>query len=158
MLAQQIQAAAQSGEEQSSPDVFAARSSHWMNVLLGLAGAANTLVTTYMQEELEDVKACVDEDHHKAIAGLAKQVERAKALGLTLAGAAQLAAIGQTKVDLWSVIVEPFSASSLSDLITQNDWLRPGDVVYKAETIHRRTLTEADFNAAAAPAVIGGAA
>ncbi|GEM_PF-2264373 len=158
MLAQQIQMPAQSGEDQASPDVFAARSSHWMSVLLGLVGSANTLITTYLQEELADVKACIDEDHHQAIAGLAKQVERAKALGLTLAGAAQLAATGQANVELWSVINDQFSAGSLSDLIAQNDWLRPGDAVYRAETIYRHTLTEADFNAAAAPAVIGGAA
>lgn len=157
MLAQQISAPAQTGEDQSSPDVFAARSAHWMNVLIGLTGAANTLIATYLREELADVNACVDADHHKAIAALSAQVERAKALGLTLAGAAQLAATGQATVELWSVINEQFSACSLSDLIAANDWLRPGDVVYKAETIHRHTLTEADFNAAAAPAVIGGA-
>ncbi|WP_312547605.1 hypothetical protein [Massilia sp.] len=158
MLAQQIQTPAQTGEDQASPDVFAARSAHWLNVLLGLVGSANTLITVYMKEELADVKACVDEDHHKAITSLANQVERAKALGLTLAGAAQLAATGQANLELWSVINDQFSAGSLSDLISANDWLRPGDVVYKAETIYRHTLTEADFNAAAAPAVIGGAA
>ena len=158
MLAQQNQLASHAGEDQSSPDVFAARDAHWKNVLVGLFGAANTLASTYLQDERDNALECIDADHHEAVVNLFNQVARAKALGLSVAGAAQLATAGQVKVDIWSVIVEPFTASTLDNLIGQNDWLRPGDVVYRAETVHRHTLTEADFTVAAAPAEIGGAA
>ena len=47
-------------------------------------------------------------------------------------------------------------ADSLNDLVFDNDWLRPGDVVYVTET-RRHILTENDLNAAAR-ALIGGAA
>jgi len=158
MLAQQIQAPAQSGEEQSSHAVFAPRDAYWKLVLLGLLNAARTLGNTYLQEERDDVLVCVDADHHAAVRDLFAQVKRAEALGLSVVGATQLAAAGMSAVDLWSVLIEPFTATSLEDLIHQNDWLRPGDVVYKADTIYRHTLTEADFKAAAAPAEIGGSA
>jgi hypothetical protein len=156
MLSEKITSASHAGEDQSSPDVFAARDAHWKNVLVGLFGAANTLAFIYLQGQRDSAQACVDADHHKAVVNLFNQVARAKALGLSAAGASQLATAGQVKVDIWSVIVEPFSASTLADLIDQNDWLRPGDVVYRAETVHRHTLTEADFPAAAVRAKIGG--
>lgn len=158
MLAEKNPPASHAGEDQSSPDVFAARDAHWKAVLVGLFGAANTLASTYLQDERDSALACVDPDHHKAVINLFNQVARANALGLSTTGAAQLAAAGQVKVDIWSVLVEPFCAGSLSELIEQNEWLRPGDVVYKAETVYRHPLTEADFKAAAAPAEIGGAA
>jgi len=158
MLAQQISSASHAGEDQSSSGVFATRQAHWMNALVGLVGAANTLTNIYLQEERADPKACIDSDHHKAVVSLFEQVERAAAMGLTVAGAAQLAATGQASVQLWSVINDQFSASTLSDLLAANDRLRPGDVVYKAETIFRHTLTAADFGPASAPVVIGGAA
>ena len=150
--------ASHAGEDQASPDVFAARDAHWKNVLVGLFGAANTLAFAYLQEQRDSAQACIDGDHHAAVTNLFSQVARAKALGLSVVGSEQLATDGQVKVDIWSVIIEPFSASTLAELIDQNDWLRPGDVVYQAETVRRHTLTEADFSAAAAPAVIGGEA
>jgi hypothetical protein len=144
MLTQEKSSASHVGEDQSSHAVFAAREAHWKNVLVGLFGAANTLATTYLQD--------------KSVIDLFNQLARAKALGLSLAGAMKLRIEGQAEVELWSVINEQFATCSLSDLIAANDWLRPGDVVYKAVTIERHTLTEADFAPAAAPAVIGGAA
>jgi len=156
MLSEKITPASHGGEDQSSPDVFAARDAHWKNVLVGLFGAANTLAFVYLQEERDSAQACIDADHHGAVVNLFNQVARAKALGLSAAGASHLATAGQVKVDIWSVIVEPFTASTLDSLISQNDRLRPGDVVYRAETVHRHTLTEADFTAASVPAEIGG--
>lgn len=158
MLAQQVQAPAHAGEDQSSRGVFATREAHWMSVLVGLFGAARTMAMTYLQEEQRDVRACIDSDHHQAVRALFDQITRGEALGLSFAGAAQLASTGQAEVGLWSVINEKFSTCSLRDLIAANDWLRAGDVVYKAATIHRHTLTEADFSTAAAPAGIGGEA
>lgn len=158
MLADKNAPASHAGEDQSSPDVFATREAHWKNVLVGLFGAANALANTYLKDERDNALECIDADHHKAVINLFNHLARANALGLGLAGAAQLAVTGQVKVDIWSVIIEPFSAASLEDLIAHNDWLRPGDVVYRAETVHRHKLTEADFTAAAAPAEIGGEA
>lgn len=156
MLADKNAPASHAGEDQSSPDVFATRETHWKCVLAGLLNAARTLGNTYLQDERESVRECIDADHHKAVIDLFAQIKRAEALGLSVAGAAQLAATGHAKVDLWSANVAPFSACSLSDLICQNDWLRPGDFVYKAETVFQHLLTEADFTAAAAPTAIGG--
>lgn len=158
MLAQSNLPAAHAGEDQSSRAVFATREAYWMSVLVGLFGAVRTLANNYLQQELKDPKACVDSDHHRAVADVFHQISRGEALGLSFAGATQLAITGQADVELWAVNNEGFSTCSLSDLIAENDWLRPGDVVYKAETIRRHNLIEADFNTAAAPAVIGGEA
>lgn len=162
MLAQQITPPAQTGEEQSSrgavPAIFAARDTHWKLLAINLLSAARVLCNGYLKEERDDVSVCIDADHHSAVRDLFAQVKRAEDLGFSVVGAAQLAASGMSAVDLWSVLIEPFTATSLEDLIHQNDWLRPGDVVYKADTIYRHALTEADFKAAAAPAEIGGAA
>lgn len=158
MLAEKEKAPAQTGEEQSSHALFATCDAHWKMVLLGLLNAARTLGKTYLQEERDDVRACIDADHHAAVRDLFAQVKRAEALGLSVVGATELAATGRAEVELWSVVNEEFSACSLRDLIAANDWLRPGDAVFKAETVLRHTLTEADFKAAAAPAEIGGAA
>lgn len=160
MLAQQILPAAHAGEDQSSPDaasaVFAPRTAHWANILANLLGAAKTFANTYLQEERNDTKACFDADHHKAVVELFTQIENADALGLSLAGALQLAADGQASVQLWYAKSDRFTASTMLGLVAANDWLRPGDVVYQAQTIERHTLTEADIKAAR-PIVIGGA-
>lgn len=50
----------------------------------------------------------------------------------------------------WSVTGQDFAASSLSDLIRENDWLRPGDVVAQAQAAGSYTLTDADFEQAVA--------
>jgi len=144
MLAQPISPAAQTGEDQSSHAVFAPREAHQKLAFIGLLGAART-VATYLQKLHDEPTRCVDADHYRAVAGLFEQIKRAEALGLTWVGADQLAAAGTSAVDLWSVLIEPFTATSLEDLVQQNDWLRPGDVVYKAGTIYRHTLTETDF-------------
>jgi len=158
MLAQSNLPASHAGEDQSSHAVFAAREAYWKSVLAGLFGAAKTLATKYLQEELNDPKACVDADHHRAVADLFNQISRGEALGLSLAGALQLKIEGKADVQLWSANFAPFSACSLSDLVDQCDWLRPGDVVYKAETVVQHKLTEADFTDAAAKAEMGGEA
>lgn len=54
----------------------------------------------------------------------------------------------------YSVNLPELEADSLNDLVFDNEWLRPGDVVYVSE-IRRHTLTESDLNAAAR-ALIGG--
>lgn len=162
MLAQPISPAAQTGEEQSSigamPDVFAARDAHWKLAAIGLLSAARTLCNTYLKDERDDEAVCIDADHHGAVRDLFARIKQAEDVGLSIVGAAQLAAAGHVKVDLWSALVTPFSASTLADLIEQCDWLRPGDAVFRAETLHRHTLTEADFKAADAQGEIGGAA
>ncbi len=160
MLAQQITPAAQTGEDQSSlgamPDVFAARDAHWKLAAIGLLSAARTLCNTYLKDERDDAAVCIDADHHSAVRDLFARIKQAEDVGLSIVGAAQLSAAGMSAVDLWSVLIEPFTATSLEDLLHQNDWLRPGDVVYKADTIYRHTLTEADFKAAATQCEIGG--
>jgi len=162
MLAQPISPAAHTGADQASagaaPDVFAARDAHWKLAAIGLLSAARTLCNSYLKEEREDVTVCIDADHHAAVRDLFARIKHAEDLGLSIVGAAQLAIAGHVKVDLWSALVTPFSASTLTDLIEQCDWLRPGDAVFRAETLHRHTLTEADFKAANAHGEIGGAA
>ena len=158
MLADKNAVASHVGEDQSSPGVFATRDAHWKCVALGLLSAARTLGNAYLQEERDDASLCVSPEHHAAVVNLFTAVKRAEALGLSIAGAAQLSATGQVKVDIWSANIAPFSACTLSDLVAQCDWLRPGDFVYKAETVYQHKLTEADFAAAAPPAEIGGEA
>lgn len=158
MLAQQIQTPAQTGEEQASPSIFAPRTAHFATAFSHLLQSAKTLANTYLKDERADASTCIDADHHKAVCDLFEQIENADALGLSLAGALQLVATGQAAAPLWYAQSDRFAARSLQGLIAANDWLRPGDVVYQAHTIQRHKLTDADFNAVAAPAEIGGAA
>jgi len=158
MLAEKEKAPAQTGDGESSHAVFATRDAHWKLALLGLLNAARTMANGYLQEERDDAAVCIDADHHAAVRDLFAQVKHAEALGLSVVGATQLAAAGMSAVDLWSIRIEPFTATSLSQLIAQNPHLQVGDVAYKADTIFRHVLTEADFKAAKAQAQIGGAA
>ena len=151
MLAQPISPAAQTGEDQSSHALFASRDAHFKLVLIGLLGAARTM-STYLKAQRDDAAACIDADHHRAVVDLFDQVKRAEAMGLSLVGAHQLAASGMSAVDLWSIFICPFTATSLERLIAQNEHLRVGDVVYKADTIYRHTLTKTDLIAAGRPA------
>lgn len=151
MLAQPISPAAQTGEDQSSHAVFASREAHQKLAFIGLLGAART-VATYLKKQYDEPASCIDVDHYLAVDGLFEQIKRAEALGMTWVGADQLAAAGMSSVDMWSVLIEPFTATSLEDLVRQNDRLRPGDVVYKADTIYRHTLTKTDLIAAGRPA------
>lgn len=158
MLAQSNLPASHAGEDQTSHAVFAARDSHLKSLLIGLFGAAKTLANNYLQDERDNVLECIDADHHRAIVNLFDQVKLGEALGLSLAGAMQLRVEGQTEVQLWSAVNEQFTACSLKALIAANSTLRPGAVVYKAPTIERHVLTEADFTPAAAHAEIGSEA
>jgi hypothetical protein len=155
MLAQQNQSPSHGAEDQSSPDVFAPRITHWANTLVGLLGAARTVAENYLQAERADPKACVDLDHYKAVCGLFDAIEQAGMLGLTLNGALQLAGDSAVPLQLWFANTDRFSAASKRAVIAANAWLKPGDVVYQAQTILRHTVTEEDLAAARAP-LIGG--
>ena len=156
MLAQQNPPRSHAGEEQSSPDVFAPRNAHWANAAVGLVSAVNS-VSGYLQALRDDPSLCIDAVHHRAVVELFTAAERAASAGLTLAGTLQLALGVATSAQYWSVINDRFSAGTLTDVIKNNDWLRVGDYVYQAKTIHRHKLTPEDF-AAAGVAVIGSAA
>lgn len=157
MLAQQNLPAAHAGEDRSSPDLFAPRTVHWANTLVGLLGAAKTVANTYLQQERADPAACIDADHHRAIVDLFAAIGQADALGLSLTGALQLVEGSAVPAQLWFAKGDRFSAPSVRSLIEANSWLRPGDVVYKAQTIVRHQLTEKDFETADL-AAIGGEA
>jgi len=71
------------------------------------------------------------------------------------AGEEQSSPGAEPAIRQWSTEPPEPEARSLSELANQEQWLRPGDVVYTID-VRRHTLTESDLNAAAR-AVIGGA-
>jgi hypothetical protein len=148
MLAQTKAPAAHAGFS-TAPDVFGARSAHWLTVASGLLSAAHALADEYLQDERDDIRACLDAKHHQAIRSLFEAIKNADRAGLADA-CADLQTLSLTApVEFWSVINDKFTACSLSDLIRENDWLRPGDVVYQASIIRRHTITEAEYKEAA---------
>jgi hypothetical protein len=151
MLAENSTPPAHAGEEQSSPHVFAARSVHWANAAIGLLSAAKVITS------IKDITDVPYDELKRLVAGLSVAVAGADAAGMTLHGAMRVATGTAQDAQLWSVINDRFSSGSISGLIQTNDWLRPGDHVYQAQTIHRHKLTEEDF-ASAGVAVIGGEA
>lgn len=150
MLAQQTKSAAHADEAQAS-NAFAARDAHWMNLAVQLLLAAKTLANDYLQEERDDILACVDARHHEAVRNLFAAIKAADSAGLSDACAALVAANAPAPLQLWSVTNDEFIAGSLSDLVKANDWLRPGDYVYTAQAGGRYKLTEADCAQAAPP-------
>jgi hypothetical protein len=148
MLSEKITPAAHVGEDQSSRQ-FEARAAHWSNLAVQLLGAAKTLANDYLQEERDDISACVSPEHHKAVRALFGAINGADHAGLSYA-CAVLAAMDIGRGVFWSVTGQEFGASSLPDLIRENDWLRPGDIVYQAQAVGRQKLTAADFAQAVA--------
>lgn len=148
MLAQSNLPAAHAGEDQSSRQMEA-RQAHWSNLSVQLVTAAKTLANDYLQEERDDVRACISPEHHAAVRALFDAIKNTDLAGLSDA-CAVLAAMDIGRGVFWSVTGQEFAAESLADLIRDNDWLRPGDVVYQAQAVGRRTLTELDFVHAAA--------
>lgn len=148
MLAQQTMPASHAGEDQASAQL-AARADHWENLAAQLLIAAKVMAHEYLQEECDDVRACVDSAHHQAVRNFCEAVKNADRAGLSDACAVLVALVATKPQQLWSVDDE-FTAGTLSDLIKANDWLRPGDYVYTAQTTGRYKLTEADVAAAVA--------
>lgn len=140
--------AAHVGEDQSSRQMEA-RAAHWSNLAVQLLVAAKTLANDYLQDEHDDASLCIDAEHHAAVQALFRAIKNADLAGLSDA-CAVLAAMDIGRGVFWSVTGQEFAAESLTDLIRDNDWLRPGDVVYQAQAVGRRTLTELDFVHAAA--------
>jgi hypothetical protein len=151
MLAQEISAASHAREDQSSPDVFAPRNAHWANAAIGLLSAAKVLTNE------KDVTDLSHAELHQAVLSLSAAVARAEQVGLTLNGALQIATGTAPRAQFWSVINDRFSSGSICGLIRNNDWLRPGDYVYQAQTIVRHKLTDSDFVAAGVPVDDGAA-
>jgi hypothetical protein len=149
MLAYQEKSGAHAGEDQASSD-FAARDAHWKNLAVQLLTAARTLADEYLQQERADVTVCANAEHHQAVRNLCAAIANAGRAGLEQAWTALQAGGAIECATLWSVTGDEFSADSLVDLIKANDWLRPGDYVYQAQTTSRHLLTEADFAQAAA--------
>jgi hypothetical protein len=147
MLAQTQTPAAHVGEDQSSRQ-FEVRAAHWSNLAGQVVLAAKALANDYLQEERDDVRACVSPEHHKAVRALFEAIKNADGAGLSDA-CAVLAAMNVGRGVFWSVTNEEFPANSLPALIAANDWLRPGDFVYQAQAVGRHKLTEADFAQAA---------
>jgi hypothetical protein len=148
MLAQTKAPAAHAGFA-TAPDVFAARSAHWLTVAAGLLITAEAFADEYLQAQRDDVRLCQDAKHHQAIIDLCTAIKSGNRAGLKDA-CVDLQNISLTApVEFWSVINDKFVACSLVDLIRENDWLRPGDVVYQASIIRRHTITEAECNEAA---------
>jgi hypothetical protein len=148
MVSQQTWPAAHAGFA-TAPEVFAARSTHWVTVAAGLLIAAHALADGYLQEERDDIRACVDVKHHQAIRNLFEAIKSADRAGLADACADLQTLSLAAPVEFWSVINDKFTACSLSDLIRENDWLRPGDVVYQSTVVRRHALTTEDFAVAA---------
>ena len=70
------------------------------------------------------------------------------------AGEAQASPGAEEAIRQWSTEPPEPEARTLPELANQEQWLRPGDVVYTVD-VRRHILTESDLNAAAR-AVIGG--
>jgi hypothetical protein len=87
MLAQTQTPAAHVGEDQSSRQ-FEARAAHWSNLAVQLLVAAKTLANDYLQEERDDVRACVSPEHHNAVRVLFEAIKNADRAGLSDACAA----------------------------------------------------------------------
>ena len=87
MLAQPQTQTAHVGEDQSSRQ-FEARTAHWSNVAAQLLLAAKTLANDWLQVERDDIRACVNPEHHKAVRDLFDAIKSADRLGLSDACAA----------------------------------------------------------------------
>ena len=148
MITANSQPAAHVGEDQSSRQLEARRA-HWSNLAVQLLLAAKKLANDYLQDENDDGSLCIDAEHHSAVQALFSAIRDADFAGLSDA-CAVLAAMDIGRGVFWSVTGQEFVAESLADLLRDNDWLRPGDVVYQAQAVGRRTLTELDFVHAAA--------
>jgi hypothetical protein len=139
--------AAHVGEDQSSRQMEA-RAAHWSNLAVQLLLAAKTYADDYLQDENDDASLCIDAEHHARVCALVSAVKDVDLAGLSDA-CVVLAAMDVGRGVFWSVTGQEYSATSLSDLIRENDWLRPGDVVYQAQAVGRHVLTEADYVGAA---------
>jgi len=148
MLAQSTTPTAHVGEDQSSRQLET-RAAHWSNLAVQLLLAAKTLANDWLQDENDDVSLCFNEEHHARIRALFTAIKDADLAGLSDA-CAVLAAMDIGRGVFWSVTGQEFAAASLPDLIRENEWLRPGDIVYQAQAVGRRKLTELDFIHAAA--------
>jgi hypothetical protein len=87
MLAQSNSPAAHVGEDQSSRQ-FEERAAHWSNIAVQLLFAAKKLANDYLQEERDDVRACVSPEHHAAVRALFEAIKNADRSGLSDACAA----------------------------------------------------------------------
>ena len=148
MLSEISKPAAHVGEDQSSRQ-FEARTAHWSNLAVQMVLAAKTLANEYLQEEHDDIRACINPEHHAAVRALFDAIKAADSAGLSDA-CAVLAAMDIGRGVFWSVTGDEFSVNSLPALIAANDWLRPGDYVYQAQAVGRRRIAELDFVHAAA--------
>lgn len=87
MLAQSNLPAAHVGEDQSSRQ-FGERRAHWSNLAVQLVTAAKTLANDHLQEERDDIRACVSPEHHAAVRALFDAIKAADHAGLSDACAA----------------------------------------------------------------------
>jgi hypothetical protein len=87
MLSEISKPAAHVGEDQSSRQLEA-RAAHWSNLAVQLLVAAKTLANDYLQDERDDVRACVNPEHHAAVRALFDAIKAADHAGLTAACAA----------------------------------------------------------------------
>jgi hypothetical protein len=87
MLAQTKTPAAHVGEDQSSRQ-FEERAAHWSNLAVQLLLAAKKLANDYLQEERDDIRACVSPEHHAAVRALFDAIKAADHAGLSEACAA----------------------------------------------------------------------
>lgn len=150
MLSEISKPTAHVGEDQSLRQLEA-RAAHWSNLAVQLLVAAKTYAHDYLQEERDDVRACVNPEHHKAVRALFEAIKGADNAGLSDA-CAVLAAADVGRGVFWSVTGDKYEFTSLPALLAdaKSDFLRPGDFVYHAQAVGRYKLAEADFTQAAA--------
>lgn len=140
---------AHAGEDQASA-LEDPRAAHWTSLAVQLLLAAKTLANDYLQEECDDASVCVDAGHHQAIQNLFAAIKGADSAGLSDACAALVLVVGAEPAQLWTVTGNEYHRCSLPSILANNDWLRPGDVIWEVQARpQRRVLTEADFAAAA---------
>lgn len=168
MLAEKTQPASHAGEDQSSPG-FAARSSHWdkaqsgieaervaapsgevvtsyrapwLEVSVKLLQVATAYAAKYLREERDDVRACIDTEHHTAVRSLFDAIKQAEAVDLAGTGPLKNAAfVGEPAHRAQSPRAD-HDAATLSNLVHANDLLAAGDMEFSAGG---RTITFADL-------------
>jgi hypothetical protein len=84
MITANSQPASHVGEDQSSRQMEA-RAAHWSNLAVQLLVAAKTLANDHLQQERDDVRACVNPQHHAAVRALFDAIKAADNAGLSAA-------------------------------------------------------------------------
>jgi hypothetical protein len=141
--------AAHAGEAQAS-NLVDPREPHWATLAVQLMQAARALADEYLQQQRDDIRVCASAAHHQAVRNLFDAIKGADRAGLEKACAEILVSATSDPIELWTVTGNQYRRCQLPAILAENDWLRPGDVIWTVQSApQRHVLTEADFARAA---------